>query len=418
MSMHTYIGARYVPRFTGVYDPTQSYEALDVVDNGSGTSYIARIPTPAGTPLTDNTYWFLYGASSGAIVALQNQVNTLINEVNTLKTKKYIFIGDSYGHASGLNNGWIDQLVTMMNLTADDYYESTVGGGGFAISGLEFVTLLTGIASGLTADEKAEVTDIVVLGGANDTGYNPTLMAGYINTFVAQANADFPNAKIHIGMCAGNYANNVIGVQLARTLDGYLAGSGYSYINNIEYVLHDRSLMSGDKVHPTTAGYERLANFVHAYLTGKSMSVGYRETSTITMTGGTLSSQTCFASIENSIATFKISLLNAEFTTAKNISQLQSVNTGININSNLILGITDRSLGQSYSMTDVLIPVSCYSAVDSQWHDILCIAAIYNGELWLTNVDEESIGTLDVAMRQVKKVTIGTYKTSLPSMYC
>ena len=44
MSMHTYIGARYVPRFTGVYDPTQSYEALDVVDNGSGTSYIARIP--------------------------------------------------------------------------------------------------------------------------------------------------------------------------------------------------------------------------------------------------------------------------------------------------------------------------------------------------------------------------------------
>lgn len=72
-----YIGARYVPRFTGEYDNTQVYEALDVVDNGAGTSYIAKIPVPAGTPLTDTEYWFVYGASSGAILDLQNRMSAV-----------------------------------------------------------------------------------------------------------------------------------------------------------------------------------------------------------------------------------------------------------------------------------------------------------------------------------------------------
>lgn len=77
MAVHTYIGARYVPRFTGTYDPTQIYEALDVVDNGSGTSYIAKKQTPAGTPLTDTDYWFVYGSSSGAIINLQQQIDAI-----------------------------------------------------------------------------------------------------------------------------------------------------------------------------------------------------------------------------------------------------------------------------------------------------------------------------------------------------
>lgn len=79
MSMHTYVGARYVPHFTGLYDVTQAYEALDVVDNGLGTSYIAKVPTPAGTPLTDTNYWFVYGSVNGQIINLQNQIDTIVN---------------------------------------------------------------------------------------------------------------------------------------------------------------------------------------------------------------------------------------------------------------------------------------------------------------------------------------------------
>lgn len=417
MSMHTYIGARYVPRFVGTYDITQSYDALDVVDNGSGTSYIARIPTPAGTPLTDTTYWFLYGSSSGAIVALQNQVNQLSDDVDKLKNRKYIFIGDSYGHAGG--NGWIDQLASMLGLSASDYYESAVGGAGFAIVGLQFIDQLTSIASGLTLDEKAEITDIIVLGGANDTGFTPNIMASYINAFVGLANTDFPNAKIYIGMCAGNYVNNVIGLQLARTLDGYQAGSGYTYLHNIEYVLHDRRLVAADHVHPTSDGSERLANFVYAYLTGKSMGVGYRSRDIISITDGTLVySQTGMSVIENEVASYRCPFISAEFDTVKTITQLQSVNTKININSPLILGITDRSLGQSYSFTDVTMNVSMYSSQDSAWHNINCALGLFNGEIWLTNIDETATGAVDVALRQVKKITIPIYTFTCPSIYC
>ena len=91
-----YIGARYVPKFMGLYDTTQSYEALCVVDNGSGTSYISKIPTPAGTPLTDTTHWFVYGASSGAIIALQNDVNDLKNDIKGIVITPSMFgaVGD------------------------------------------------------------------------------------------------------------------------------------------------------------------------------------------------------------------------------------------------------------------------------------------------------------------------------------
>lgn len=83
MAVKQYIGARYVPKFLGNYDPTQEYEALDVVDNGAGTSYIATKIVPPGTPLTNSDYWFLYGSSSGAIIHLQDQIDDIMKAVVT-----------------------------------------------------------------------------------------------------------------------------------------------------------------------------------------------------------------------------------------------------------------------------------------------------------------------------------------------
>ena len=120
MAIRQYIGARYVPRFMGTYDATQQYDALDVVDNGLGTSYIARITTPAGTPLTDTDHWFIYGASSGEIINLQNQIDIIVNtdlpginsdisdlqgEISDIKADKrrIVCITDSYGTHSITN---------------------------------------------------------------------------------------------------------------------------------------------------------------------------------------------------------------------------------------------------------------------------------------------------------------------------
>ena len=78
-----YIGSRYVPKFMGTYDATQIYEALCVVDNGLGTSYISQKIVPAGTPLTNTTYWAIYGSPSGAIIHLQDQIDTINKHLPT-----------------------------------------------------------------------------------------------------------------------------------------------------------------------------------------------------------------------------------------------------------------------------------------------------------------------------------------------
>lgn len=80
-----YIGARYVPRFIGTYSPTTIYDALDVVDDGMGTSYIARKTVPAGTALNNTEYWFVYGASSGAIISLQNRMTQAESDITALQ---------------------------------------------------------------------------------------------------------------------------------------------------------------------------------------------------------------------------------------------------------------------------------------------------------------------------------------------
>lgn len=420
--MTKYIGARYMPKFMGTYDATTSYEALSVVDNGMGSTYVSNKPAPAGTPLTDTEFWAPYGSSSGAIINLQNQIDQLDTDVAALQKlheRKFIFIGDSYGHSSGTNNGWIDKVVTKLGLTASDYWDSAVGGGGFTIPGLSFETALLTILSGMTADEKASVTDVVVMGGANDTGETEANTAIAINSFVSIVNLNLPKAIIHVGMCAGNYANNVIGVRLARTLRGYLAGSGYSYINNIEYVFHDRSLIGSDKVHPTDTGYERLANFLYAYLIGGNYEAHYRERPTVTVTGGHLTSPINIdIMVDNDVTTvYSINWIEIELDTAQNITQTLTKSTGLKLNSNLFFGTTDSS-SDSYCPAGLPMTVGLYSNIDSTYHNIECFVHFTNGELFISNRDATSVGTLDVPMRQISKIWLPSFKLTCPSMYC
>ena len=95
-NVHQYVGARYVPNFIDEpWNETTGYQALDVVDNGEGTSYIARKPVPAGTPLTNRSYWFVYGAYSGAILHLQDQIDDLVADVNNIASvKMFGAVGD------------------------------------------------------------------------------------------------------------------------------------------------------------------------------------------------------------------------------------------------------------------------------------------------------------------------------------
>lgn len=276
MAIRQYIGARYVPRFVGTYDVTQVYDALDVVDNGSGTSYIARKTVPAGTPLTNNEYWFVYGSSSGAIINLQGQIDAIVNtdlpgiqnNINVLDnniqnkiipfnfTGKILVISDSYGlnKTSDTNETFVDIASNLLDVSMD---LESISSGSFG-SGSPY--LIEGLEN--YAGDKNEIELILVMAGANDcstvNGSFSNIISG-INNFNTYARANYPNAKVALMPCGTNYAN-LTGINAdgrLQMLEGYMTGArnnGWIFAENSQYVLHDTRRLKSDLIHPSDSG--------------------------------------------------------------------------------------------------------------------------------------------------------------------
>ena len=290
MAIREYIGARYVPRFLGTYSATTIYDALDVVDDGMGTSYIARKTVPAGTALTDTEYWFVYGASSGAIINLQNRmgqaenaitglnnnVTLLDGRVDDLESNKYIFIGDSYQW--GYHNGaQVRSFLDWLALENPDmqYYHAEMGGAGFTVTGKEFLTILQSLENSIP-DKKA-VKSIVVCAGYNDQGASASSITNAIEAFVTYAKGIYPLATVYIGFigCSKASGNSKYGLWTAIGAYRGCASVGAVYIDNTENILHDYKNMfdNTDNSHPTESGYHQIANFLNNWLHGKTLSV-------------------------------------------------------------------------------------------------------------------------------------------------
>lgn len=80
-----YVGARYIPRIMGEYNNETAYEALDIVTSG-GVGYISRQPVPAGTAVTNEEYWAMWGSGNAAIDSLTQRVATNENDITELET--------------------------------------------------------------------------------------------------------------------------------------------------------------------------------------------------------------------------------------------------------------------------------------------------------------------------------------------
>ena len=291
MAIREYIGARYVPKFMGTYDPTQVYEALDVVDNGLGTSYIAKVPTPAGTPLTNTTYWAIYGATSGAIINLQNQINdmkdgdlsgSLQNQINANasgisalndavdeipKHHKYVLIGDSFG--VGIQGGgqpWGDgwEYHFHNDFPSDSYFydpqsdPSFEGSAGFSTgSDVDFIHQLNYVyANKLGTTNAEEITDVVVLGGTNDIAYPESSIKNNIGTFCDRVKAIFPNAIIKIGIVGQNIR------AMVNTSDVYKAYKEGAYDNGAIF-LQDCMLLGCNYTYDSGYGHWNLTGYAH-----------------------------------------------------------------------------------------------------------------------------------------------------------
>lgn len=287
MSVRTYIGARYVPYFAGTYSAVTAYEALTVVDDGAGTTYIAKVPTPPGTPLNDTDYWAVYGASSGAIISLQNRMNTAEGNItslqafdaqsNTIKNRRVITLSDSYGDY--VSPGWNDLFPTYAKIAVDDYYADPQSGASFARPSTKFIDIITNIHDNVV-DDADSITDIIVAAGYNDAtflygGGSQSDLEAAIGAFCAYCRTNFPNAQVYIGFIG--WWNKITGN--STTDDVFNATQSYKkcvdygaiYLNGVEKILLDNNLLDigGSPFHPNNAGMIALAEgIVEAWRSG------------------------------------------------------------------------------------------------------------------------------------------------------
>lgn len=276
MSVRQYIGARYVPKFVGEYDVTQVYEALDVVDNGSGTTYIAKKPVPANTPLNNTEYWMVYGSSSGAILDLQGRVTTLENKFpieSNDESRHMIVLGDSFTSPVRYTHPWCEFVADYFGC---ELHNMALDGASFTGAG-GYDTLTSELATAIAdTDIPANgVRYVLILAGVNEINFSGTL-AGIATNFgilVNDIRTNYPYAEI---ICLGS--NNKTRFAGNTTLNPY------SINNTLKTVLKEygipllplTNLFYGMEVdtsgHPTADFEKVIAQAVIGLMTGSGFS--------------------------------------------------------------------------------------------------------------------------------------------------
>ena len=137
MSVATYVGARYVPKFSDVnggdWDNSFSYEPLTIVKNGVDF-YTSKIPVPVGVDILDTTYWVKTGDYNGAIIHVEELIDELRASLPYVNVKDFNAKGDGvtddtaaiqaaidFASSEGINKVYIPAGDYMIKCHDDDF---------------------------------------------------------------------------------------------------------------------------------------------------------------------------------------------------------------------------------------------------------------------------------------------------------
>lgn len=215
----TYIGERYVPQHEGEWLSTRDYDRLSIVSvtvDDDVTSYISRVPVPAGTPVTDVNYWVvLYisrGAGGGATTVNWADIldkpttfppSSHTQDWNTITGKPTTFAPAAHNQAIGTING-LQTTLDDINNRIDGI--GTGGGGGettTAVIGLRQQVNVTSTAEAIipastylrqaipgSAQWNVNSSGVISLGGIGTDTYDIYLSATFfMTTFSASTSA-------------------------------------------------------------------------------------------------------------------------------------------------------------------------------------------------------------------------------------
>lgn len=436
-----YIGARYVPKFMGTYDPTQLYEALSVVDNGSGTSYISKVPVPVGTPLTDSDYWAIYGASSGAIINLQAQVDVLKtdmltaqSDIESLETdvddaetdianlqsdvnnlnprvkaleRNIIVIGNSYVGTTG------NQVAKELEECFKNAYEYHGGGAGF-VAYTDHSTVFEDYLDDAIADSAFNndtITDIIFVSAMGDTRAYTENNSNYITALETTLNSiknkvatNFPNCKfISITLAetrnTAYWSNNPYSAIYAmhRNFNNIAYKHGIRYIGwsgwNSMFVADDTQV---DNFHPSAIGARKIGAWIKASYFGHA-EYALKHTSSTTLPFNYSNGSTC--------------TLVADITPDETHVDLRRIS--------MIAGNVITSQGSVLVDTSSLSFPLPAPSTDMEGYDNLQDANNGNSAEWLyVTVRGDSHGVMNIVNRRNPSVsTVGAGTYCLPPLY-
>lgn len=114
---NTYVGARYVPLYDGEWDATKKYEPLTVVQF-EGRSYTSKTFVAAGIPVTNANFWALSGEYNGQVGQLQEQVNEIQTNLDSLTADIAEDVGNLQTNINQVANN-VTNLQTTVNNNAN-----------------------------------------------------------------------------------------------------------------------------------------------------------------------------------------------------------------------------------------------------------------------------------------------------------
>lgn len=273
MGVRQYIGARYVTKiYENSGDPSSAdweanvnYEPLTMVTYNNG-SYLSKreVPANVGNPAANPSYWVQTGFYNGQIASLQAQINAINAALSPLTNKEYIVICDSYGMFNNADNrNFYAEAFYRLGIT--NYHDFHRSGAGFSQPGsTSFLSVLTDNESYIT--DKTAITDIIVLGGANDQANYIDIESG-ISAFMSYVKSNYPNAKVQIGCMTHSLESaKLYGLRPSINLYRKCIKYGYAYIDNSEFIMAKMSFYQNDNLHPSTDGIDAMSNYMEQYL--------------------------------------------------------------------------------------------------------------------------------------------------------
>lgn len=191
-----------------------------------------------------------------------NTTDKIMENVNELKNKYILIIGDSWSYLPGYETQWWNYIADKLQLTPIRYM---LGGESFTSGGNSNLTYIEQLNKGYS-EYGDKIKAVYLQGFVNDSSKSATDMKDYFSTFYNRFINLYPNLTLNVLIASLFYNTSLSTIKNFNTFKNLIRMyTNVNVINALGCVIphHYRITTSEPKgVHPSQAGLTALGNFV------------------------------------------------------------------------------------------------------------------------------------------------------------